>query len=124
MKSVIVGIGFVVLATILFLVIPGKTIAEVQPCAVGSCPREITIADSGKTLTYRVDRRFNVILNRFIYDSDDLTCTDKGMLEKTKSLRDLYPDQMQRFEVKTVGSCLLHVGDFSVTIVAVPAPIK
>jgi hypothetical protein len=69
-------------------------------------------------LTYIIDRKFNVVLDRFIYTPQSLSCAGDQVLERTKSLRDLYPAQMERFQVVNSGSCILSTGDFSVTIIA------
>ncbi len=118
-KSIVVGAGIVVITGTIFFILPGKTIAEALPCAINKCPKEITIADNGNTFVYGVDRRFSVILDRFIYPPDDLNCSGDQIIQKTLSLRDSYPNQMQRFVVKEPGSCLLNLNDFSVTIVAI-----
>jgi hypothetical protein len=95
-----------------------KIFAAKFSCAATTCPREITIEDNGKVLTYIIDRKFNVVLDRFIYTPQSLSCAGDQVLERTKSLRDLYPAQMERFQVVNSGSCILSTGDFSVTIIA------
>jgi len=117
----------VIVATLLvgLVVTVQKISAKTFACVTTTCPREITASDDGKILYYKMDRKFNVILNRFIYQPNTLHCIGDQVLERTKSLQDLYPDQMERFLVKSTGSCILSSGDFSVTIVGeLEAPVE
>src|SRR3989344_2307206 len=94
----------VIVAALIFLLLPDKSIAEAEPCAVGSCPNEITIADNGKILTYPVNRHFGVVLDRNVFPPNNLACaTGNENIERTLSLKDLYPNQMERFLAKKPG---------------------
>ncbi len=72
-------------------------------------------------LTYEVGRRFSLVLNRYAYSPEDLRCAGDEIMEKIADVKDLYPNQMQRFLLKNAGSCQLQNKDFKATIIVVAA---
>lgn len=118
-----IGLGIVVMAISIEVIVvwPNTSEALAAPCVLGSCPKEVRIISDGQRLTYRVGRRFSVILNRFDYPLEKLSCkgADGDIVQEIVSLRDHYPYDLKRFELMNSGECVMRNGDFTATIVAV-----
>lgn len=102
---------------------PNTSDAVVLACPLGSCPKEVRLVNNGQRLTYRVGRKFSLVLDKHLYDVADARCemTEFGsdVAQETITFDYTYPYRAKRFEVINPGECLLQVGDFSVTVVVV-----
>src|SRR6185436_4003742 len=120
-KNILLGLGVALVIALIVLSMLDRSIAGEEPCKVGSCPNEITLSDNGRVLTYPVNRHFGVVLDRRAYPPEEMQCVGGDIIERTLSLKALYPNQMQRFLAKKPGSCVLQDRDFVVTIITVAA---
>ncbi len=88
-----------------------------KPCSIGLCPFAIHQSDSGRTFTYNIAARFEVLLDESKNPKDELRCTPQGVVELRQDGLSAPPLYAASFEAVGAGTCVLSDRNFSVIIV-------
>jgi hypothetical protein len=73
-KKSALSLGIITVGALSFLVYPDKIIAETKSCLANECKKEIYLDDVGRTFTYQLNRKFNVVLDRELFPVENLKC--------------------------------------------------
>ncbi len=83
---------------------------------------EFTAQDSGKTVTYVVTSRFQILLNQQLYPKEQvhISCTPSAALGTVSNLPSVTPPlYVLRYETVFPGKCTIKNGDFLLTVITV-----
>ena len=97
---------------VVVLSVPG-TQSRTAAAADLPSPSVIAIQDDGKTFSYPLGALFSVRLDKELYPPEEVTCTPKGIIAKTKTAPEAKKWMGSTgFQAVASGECELTVGDF------------
>ncbi len=121
LKRALLATSIVVLVATSLTLRATLTTAAVPACEAGKCPKTITVKSDGGTFSYKMGRRFNVILDSEKFPRETLSCAPEGIIAEFTNFKDrVTPNYVERYEAVGVGTCKLRDQDFEVTIVVTP----